>query len=247
LHCVSSRIRFRYVGASTIRATISSPVALLRCSIVATRHESDVVAALRSGDESVFARLVDEWSPAMLRLARMHVSTRESAEDVVQEGWMAALRGVDRFEGRSSLRTWVFQIVLNIAKTKGVKEHRVVPFSSAFGDTEGRTVDPERFQSASEPSPGGWRQFPAPWPTPEGELLSSETRAVIDSSLERLPERQRVVIELRDVDGYEPEEVCTLLDLSPGNQRILLHRARAAVRRELEIYFADPAQTQMTP
>ena len=230
-----------------IRATIAPPVSLLRCSIVAARYDSDVLAALRSGDESVFARLVDEWSPAMLRLARMHVSTRESAEDVVQEGWMAALRGVDRFEGRSSLRTWVFQIVLNIAKTRGVKEHRVVPFSSAFEDTGGRTVDPERFQSASEPSPGGWRQFPAPWPTPESELLSNETRAVIDSSLERLPERQRVVIELRDVDGYEPEEVCTLLDLSPGNQRILLHRARAAVRRELEIYFADPAQTQVTP
>jgi RNA polymerase sigma-70 factor (ECF subfamily) len=209
--------------------------------------DSEVVAALRSGDESVFARLVDEWSPAMLRLARMHVSTRESAEDVVQDGWMAAMRGVDRFEGRSTLRTWVFQIVINIAKTRGVKEHRVVPFSSAFGEGAGPTVDPERFQSASEPSPGGWRQFPAPWPTPESELLSSETRAVIDSSLERLPERQRLVIELRDVDGYEPEEVCTLLDLTPGNQRILLHRARASVRREIEIYFADPAQTQVTP
>jgi RNA polymerase sigma-70 factor (ECF subfamily) len=230
-----------------IGATVSSPVALLRCSIVAARQDSEVVAALRSGDESVFARLVDEWSPAMLRLARMHVSTRESAEDVVQEGWMAALRGVDRFEGRSSLRTWVFQIVLNIAKTRGVKEHRVVPFSSAFGEGAGPTVDPERFQSASEPSPGGWRQFPAPWPTPESVLLSNETRAVIDSSLEHLPERQRVVIELRDVDGYEPEEVCTLLELTPGNQRILLHRARASVRRELELYFADSAQTQATP
>jgi RNA polymerase sigma-70 factor (ECF subfamily) len=229
-------------------------VALLPCPIVAAKrndargaHDAEVIAALRSGDESVFARIVDDWSPAMLRLARMHVSTRESAEDVVQEGWMAAIRGLDRFEGRSSLRTWVCQIVTNIAKTRGVKEHRVVPFSSAFGEGGGPTVDPERFQSAGEPSPGGWRQFPAAWPTPESELLSSEARAVIDSSVERLPERQRVVIGLRDVDGYEPEEVCALLDLTPGNQRILLHRARAAVRRELEIYFADPAQTQVTP
>lgn len=209
------------------------------------RSDTDIIAALRSGNERVFARLVDEWSPAMLRLARLHVSSRESAEDVVQEGWIAALRGIDAFEGRSSLRTWVFQIVLNMAKTRGIKEQRVVPFSSAFRDDGAPTVDPERFQGGGEPTPGGWRQPPAPWPTPEAELLAKETRAVIDSSLENLPERQRAVIALRDVDGFEPAEVCELLDLSAGNQRILLHRARSAVRRDLEVYFGDPAQNQV--
>jgi RNA polymerase sigma-70 factor (ECF subfamily) len=211
------------------------------------RSDADIVAALRSGNERLFARLVDEWSPAMLRLARMHVATRESAEDVVQESWIAALRGIDAFEGRASLRTWVFQIVLNMAKTRGVKDQRVVPFSSAFRDDDGGpSVDPERFHASNEPNAGGWRQPPAPWPTPEAELLANETRAVIDSSLENLPERQRAVIALRDVDGLEPAEVCTLLDLSPGNQRILLHRARSAVRRDLEVYFGDPAQNEVT-
>lgn len=210
------------------------------------RSDADIIAALRSGNERLFARLVDEWSPAMLRLARMHVATRESAEDVVQESWIAALRGIDGFEGRSSLRTWVFQIVLNMAKTRGVKDQRVVPFSSAFRDDGGPTVDPERFHGPNEPNAGGWRQPPTPWPTPEAELLANETRAVIDSSLENLPERQRAVIALRDVDGLEPAEVCTLLDLSPGNQRILLHRARSAVRRDLEVYFGDPAQNEVT-
>jgi RNA polymerase sigma-70 factor (ECF subfamily) len=207
------------------------------------RAASDVavVAALRAGDESVFAALVDSWSPAMLRLARMHVATREAAQDVVQETWIAALRGIDRFEGRSALRTWVFRILLNIARTTGVKEHRTVPFSTAFGDETGPTVDPVRFQGAGERFPGGWRQFPEPWSTPEGLALAGEARAVIEHSVATLPERQRVVIELRDVHGYVADEVCDLLDVSPGNQRVLLHRARAAVRRDLERYFTDPA------
>jgi RNA polymerase sigma-70 factor, ECF subfamily len=209
------------------------------------RSDVDIVAALRSGDERVFARLVDEWSPAMLRLARMHVASRETAEDVVQEGWIAALRGIDGFEGRSSLRTWVFQIVLNMAKTRGIKDQRTVSFSSAFRDDGTPAVDPDRFQGPNEPNPGGWRQPPPPWPTPEGELLSKETRAVIDLSLGRLPDRQRAVIDLRDIDGLEPAEVCALLDLTPGNQRILLHRARSAVRRELEVYFGDSTETQV--
>jgi RNA polymerase sigma-70 factor (ECF subfamily) len=210
-----------------------------------TRSDIDIVAALRSGNERVFARLVDQWSPTMLRLARMHVASRESAEDVVQEGWIAALRGIDGFEGRSSLRTWVFQIVLNMAKTRGINDQRTLSFSAAFHDDGAPTVDPERFQGPNEPNPGGWRQPPAPWPTPEGELLSKETRTVIDVSLGKLPERQRAVIDMRDIDGLEPAEVCALLDLTPGNQRILLHRARTAVRRDLEVYFGDSAENQV--
>jgi RNA polymerase sigma-70 factor (ECF subfamily) len=197
-----------------------------------------VVAALRAHDEAVFARLVDDWSPGMLRLARAHVSTRASAEEVVQEAWVAVLRGLHRFEGRSKLRTWVFGIVANIAKTTGVRESRSVPFSATVRDDDGPTVEPSRFQGPHEPHPGGWRRFPPAWPLgPEGAVLAGEAGDLIRASVQRLPPRQRAVIALRDVDGFDAAEVCELLDLTPGNQRVLLHRARAAVRAELERYF----------
>lgn len=203
--------------------------------------ESDgrLVTALLSGDESAFERCVDGWSGAMLRVARLHVASDASAEEVVQEAWLAALRGLPGFEGRSRLRTWVFRIVVNLAKTRGERDRRTVPLSSLLPDDEGPTVDPDRFQGEGDPFPGGWRQFPDPWPSsPEGAYLASETRGVLRAALEGLPERQRLVMTLRDVHGYGADEVCELLDLSPGNQRVLLHRARAAVRLVVERYFA---------
>ena len=206
--------------------------------------DAALVAALRDGDEKVFERLVDDWSPAMLRLARAHVSTRATAEEVVQETWLAALRGLDRFEGRARLRTWVFRILVNVAKTTGARERRSVPVSTAPGDLDeaGPTVDPQRFQSTSERYPGGWRQFPADWPaSPEGELIAGEVRQLVDDCMAKLPERQRVVMSMRDVDGFDSDEVCRVLGLAAGNQRVLLHRARAAVRRELERYYEDTA------
>jgi RNA polymerase sigma-70 factor, ECF subfamily len=205
----------------------------------AGRHadDADILAALRAGDEAAFAQLVDRWSPGMLRLARLHVSTQASAEEVVQEAWLAALRGLDRFEGRSHLRTWVFRIVSNLAKTTGVREARTTPFSAV--DT-GPTVDPARFRGADDPYPGGWRQFPATWPQgPEATVLASEALDVVRDGLEGLPARQRAVMALRDIDGFAAEEVCELLELSPGNQRVLLHRARAGVRVHLERYFDE--------
>jgi RNA polymerase sigma-70 factor (ECF subfamily) len=206
--------------------------------------DTALVVALRSGDEVVFADLVDRWSPAMLRVARAHVSTVASAEEIVQDAWVGALRGLDRFEGRSSLRTWVFRILVNIATTRGVREVRTLPFSSAFGgdDEDGPTVDPDRFQAIGERYPGGWREFPADWPpSPEGQLIAGEVRQVVHRSLAALPVRQRMVMTLRDIEGYDSDEVCRLLDLAPGNQRVLLHRARAAVRRELEGYYTGGA------
>ena len=197
--------------------------------------DADIVAALRSGDQELFARLVDEWSPAMLRVARVHVANRQGAEDCVQEAWMGALRGLANFEGRSSLRTWVIGIVFNIARRQGTRERRQIPDASLSG---GPTVDPERFQGPGERYPGGWRQFPTPWPSPEDTAVSREMMARIYAALEKLPDRQRAVIELRDVHGYNGQEVASILELSPGNQRILLHRARAVVRRELETYYA---------
>lgn len=198
-------------------------------------RDSGLVAALMSGDQDLFADLVDAWSPAMLRVARVHVSNRQAAEDVVQEAWMAALRGLASFEGRASLRTWVIGIVFNLARRRGARDHRSVPDASL---TVGPTVDPERFQGTREKHPGGWRQFPTPWPSPEDSVVGKEMMDQIYSALEKLPERQRAVIELRDVCGYDGQEVADILELSPGNQRILLHRARASVRRELESYFS---------
>jgi len=198
-------------------------------------RDADIVAALMSGDQDLFARLVDEWSPAMLRVARVHVANRQSAEDVVQEAWMAVLRGLASFEGRAALRTWVIGIVFNLARRQGTREQRHLPYASFSTEP---TVDPERFQGAGEQYPGGWRQFPSPWPSPEDSAVSREMMILIDAALQKLPERQRAVIELRDVHGYDGQEVADILELSPGNQRILLHRARAGVRRELEPYFA---------
>lgn len=205
----------------------------------AAQEDTALLAALRQGDESAFAQIVDAWSPGMLRLARCHVSTDASAEEVVQEAWIGVLRGLGSFEGRSRLRTWVLRIVVNIAKTRGQQEHRVTPFSSVTGSDE-PTVDPDRFQSAREPHPGGWRVFPPEWPAfPEGAVLSAEINHVVRAALSSLPQAQRVVMELRDIHGYEAAEVCGALNLSDGNQRVLLHRARAAVRQRIESYFIE--------
>lgn len=195
----------------------------------------DLVAALKGGDLHLFAELVDSWSPAMLRIARAHVPDHHAAEDVIQEAWIAALRGLDRFEGRSSLRSWVGGIVVNIARRQGIRQSRLLPVPMA---ESGPTVDPVRFQQAGEREPGGWRRFPSPWRSPEDAAIDAEVRAVIQAAVTRLPERQRIVVELHDLQGYDGQEVADTLSISLGNQRVLLHRARAFVRRELEAYFA---------
>ena len=191
---------------------------------------------LRTGDEDAFATLLDGWSGGMLRLARSFVSTEESAADVVQETWLAVIEGIDRFEGRSSLKTWVYRILTNTAKRRGVREYKVVPMSSV--DDSGPTVDPSRFRPAGDPFPGHWWDFPAAWPSPEQGLLSGEVRAYLTEALAELPERQRVVVVLRDIEGCPYDEVCELLGITPANQRVLLHRARAFLRGKLEDYYS---------
>jgi RNA polymerase sigma-70 factor (ECF subfamily) len=204
-----------------------------------TGDDRDLVAALRAGDEQAFAALVDGWSGSMLRMARLHVPTDSVAEEVVQDTWLAVLTGLDRFRGESSLRTWVYRILLNQAKTKGARERRTVPFASLTDDDDGSrdgpTVDPSRFQSAGDPHPGGWRRFPDEWP--EHSVLSREVHQVVATALEGLPPRQRAVVALRDLDGHTAEEVSELLMITPGNQRVLLHRGRAVVRAHLERYY----------
>jgi RNA polymerase sigma-70 factor (ECF subfamily) len=207
------------------------------------------VAALAARDEQAFARLLDLWGPAMLRVARSHVSTDASAEEVVQDAWLAVLRGIDRFEGRSTLRTWVFRIVSNTAKTRGVRERRTVPVSSLRRDDGSGvpTVDPDRFRPAGDEYAGHWRSFPNPWPSPEQRAVGAEVGQVVADALAGLPAQQRTAVTLRDVHGFDAAEVCRLLHVSDGNQRVLLHRGRAALRQRLESLFGADARWGATP
>jgi RNA polymerase sigma-70 factor (ECF subfamily) len=195
-----------------------------------------LVAALRAGDEAAFAALVDSLSPALLRMARMFVRDRAVAEEVVQETWLSVLRGIDRFEGRSALRTWIYRILINTAKTRGQRESRSVPFSAAVGGDE-PSVDADRFLGPEHRAAGSWALAPAEWPTPEEQLLSGETRDVILEAIEQLPETQRAVITMHDIEGAPSAEVAEALGITDGNQRVLLHRARTKVRAALERYF----------
>ncbi len=179
----------------------------------------------------------------MLLLARTFVSTEASAEEVVQDTWLAVIRGIDRFEGRSSFRTWVYRILVNTARKRGVREGRTVPWSSvSVHEDHGPTVDPALFRDAADAYPGGWRTFPQEWNSSERTVLAAEIRTEIRAAIESLPERQRVVISLRDVMGNSSDEVCQMLEISAANQRVLLHRARATVRTNLALYLEmEPA------
>jgi len=205
-----------------------------------TVDESTLIAALRAGDESAFAQLVDQHTPSMLRVARGYVPSREIAEEVVQETWLALLKGIDNFEGRSSLRTWLFAVMINIAKARGVRERRDAD-AAIVAFTDG-TVDPARFRAAGDPYPGHWKhgEEPSPFPeTPEGSVLGNELVDVARTELDKLPDRQRLVVTLRDMLGFDSADVCELLDISIANQRVLLHRGRSAVRQVLEDYLKD--------
>jgi RNA polymerase sigma-70 factor (ECF subfamily) len=202
-----------------------------------------LVERLRAGDEEAFMDLVVNWSPAMLRVARMYVPSQAVAEDVVQETWLGVLNGIDRFEGRSSLRTWVFSILVNRARTRGERERRTVPFAALARDSESddgfAAVDADRFVGSGN-AIGSWASPPVRWwEEPERALDSSEAVQRIEAEIEKLPEMQRLVITMRDVDGLSSEEVRSALDISETNQRVLLHRARAKVRAALEDYYAD--------
>ena len=207
---------------------------------IAKDDEQRLVAALCRGDADAFATLVDRHSPAMIRVALAYVPSRAAAEEAVQETWIAVIRGIDGFERRSSLKTWVFRILTNVAMRSGARERRSMPFSALAEaeDTGEPSVDPDRFLSADhELFPGHWAIMPARWPLPEEGLLAGETRAVIAAAIAELPVAQRTVIALRDVEGWSSEEVCEALEISPGNQRILLHRARSRVRDAIERYY----------
>src|SRR5919204_4188589 len=201
--------------------------------------EEQLLESLRAGDESAFAALMEEHSPSLLRVAMSYVGSRAVAEEVVQETWLGVLGGLDRFEGRSSLKTWIFRILTNTASTRGQRERRVVPFSSLGGEDESApTVDQDRFFPPDHARyPNHWSLGPTAWETPEDGLLSGETRQVILDAIEELPPAQRAVVTLRDVEGWPAEEVCSVLEVTEGNQRVLLHRGRSKIRLALERYF----------
>lgn len=202
----------------------------------ALTDEQRLVSAIRTGDEDAFVELVTRYNASMLRLARVFVPTKAVAEDVVQETWLAVIQGIDRFEGRASLKTWLFRILTNRAKTRGEREGRVIPASSAWR-SEGAdpAVDPDRFQSN-----GAWSSLPAAVPsTPDQQVLSKELRKVVEGAVRKLPQSQREVITLRDVEGVDADDVCSLLGITEGNQRVLLHRARSKVRAAVERYIEE--------
>ncbi len=202
-----------------------------------------LVEALRSGNESAFVSLIDKYHASLLRLAMIFVPSQSVAEEVVQETWVGVLIGLDHFEGRSSLKTWIFRILTNRAKTRAQREGRSVPFSSLsqFTDEfEEPAIEPERLQGPDQRSPGSWVSFPRSWEgIPEERILSRETMARIQEVIENLPVGQRDVITLRDIEGCTSNEACVLLGVSEANQRVLLHRARCKVRRALERYFEE--------
>jgi RNA polymerase sigma-70 factor, ECF subfamily len=206
---------------------------------LATVVESDLelVEALRRGDEGAFLRLIARYQASMLRLSTSLVRSPAVAEEVVQEAWLGVLQGLDRFEGRSSLKTWIFRIVTNIAITKGERERRSVPFS-ALDAGDGPAVDPARFRKPPNPYPGGWLFAPRDWSAiPEDRLLSREIMRCVATAIEALPSNQRAVVTLHDVEGLTSAEICSLLSISPTNQRVLLHRARSRIRAALERYL----------
>ncbi len=212
-----------------------------RTEAVRLPDESALVRRLRAGDEATFVGLVERHGPSLRRLARVY-ATDAVAEEVVQETWLAVLNGIDRFEGRAALRTWIVRILLNLARERSGRERRQVPFSAfAEGTNEvDSSVDPDRFRPATDAWPGHWVSYPERWDEqPELRFLASEGVAVACAAIKALPAAQREVVSLRDVEGWSPAEVAEALGISDGNQRVLLHRGRAKVRAALEAAMAQ--------
>ena len=200
----------------------------------ASKADQELVQRLIDGDEKSFSALVDQYHGQLLRLCRAFVKSDAVAEEVVQETWMAVLKGIKSFQGRSSLKTWIFTILTNQAKTRGVKEGRSIPFSNLAGDEA--AVEPERFKKN-----GRWADPPKEWSTdaPDAVFLRKEALHQLEGAIAKLPENQRVVVTLRDIQGCTSVEVCNLLEITESNQRVLLHRGRSRIRQALETYMAD--------
>ena len=204
----------------------------------ASADEIELVARLRAGDEQSFEALVARHYGTMMAVAQTYVKSRAVAEEVVQEAWLGVLQSLDRFEGRSSLKTWILAILVNKAKTRGMREARSVPFASLAPERDEPAVEPERFRGPQDAFPGHWRAYPGDWgAAPEVVLEDRETLGVALRAIAALPLAQQTVIRMRDVEGYSSDEVCAALEVSVANQRVLLHRARSRVRAALEAHL----------
>jgi RNA polymerase sigma-70 factor (ECF subfamily) len=203
-----------------------------------TYTDADLVALLQTGDENAISQLVEQWSPTMFRLARSFVASPQSAEDVVQEAWLGMLSGLARFEGRSSLRTWTFTILVNRARTRGAREARTVPQPPLA--TRGEPSADDWFPGSGDEAARTWSSIDAAsrWDTaPESAVLAREALLELDRAVSALPQRQRQVVTMRDIGGMCAEEVCAALGITAANQRVLLHRARAVLRAALAGYY----------
>jgi len=216
------------------------------CYTMAVNHKTDdrrLIARLRDGDQAAFSALVDRYRVGMIRVARGFVRDDATAEDVVQEAWLGILKGLATFEGRGSLKSWIFAIVVNRAKSRATREGRSTPFSALVSrETSARepAVDPDRFLDATAKWPGHWSQPPVSWgDDPEACLLRSETMEQLKRIIDDLPPAQRAVISLRDIAGQDAASICNELGITETNMRVLLHRARSKVRGSLERYFAN--------
>ena len=201
--------------------------------------ETGLVSRLKGRDEEAFRELVHRHHGAMARLARTFVQSAATAEEVVQETWLAVLKGLDGFEGRSSLKTWIFSILANRARTRAVRDSRMVLFSEIGEEESGEpAVDPARFRPS-----GSWNEPPQPWDSPEEQVASAQLLEHVRNAIDGLPGAQRAVVLLRDVEGCTAEEACNVLGVSETNQRVLLHRGRSRVRKALESLLAHPKRT----
>ncbi len=224
---------------------VCSPAELQTALPPASVSDADTIEVLRRGDEGAFARLVDQHHASLRRIARLYVSSPAVADEVVQDTWVAVIQGVWAFEGRSSLKTWILRILINIAKTRGVREGRMVPFAEPGADEDYPGIAADRFHRNL--IAGGGRSSEAeggsllldPDPSPEARLLSQEAAAQIRAAIEELPPNQRMVITMRDLEGFSSEEVCNVLGVGETNQRVLLHRARSKVREIVSAYFRE--------
>jgi len=214
---------------------------IMLTGFVASDDDSHLIESLRNGNEAAFVSLIDRYSDIMLRLARIYVTAWPVAEEVVQDTWMSVFEHLGHFEGRSSLKTWMFRILINCAKTQAQREGRSIPFSSRSGMSTDRTepaVESDRFSPVDHYWAGHWVSAKRE-DMPEESLLSQETRMCLERAIEALPPNQREIIILRDLEGWTSDEICSALGISEGNQRVLLHRARSKVRSALEKYFQE--------
>jgi RNA polymerase sigma-70 factor, ECF subfamily len=204
----------------------------------ATDDDRRIIAGLRAGDEAVFAEMVDKYHGSLVRVAMRYVPSRAIAEEVVQDTWIGVIEGIDRFEGRSSVKTWLYRILIYRARARGERERRTVPMSALVDDDATPAVPTERFRGSDALWAGHWATPPRRWDgDAEDRVLAGEARAVIGDAVAQLPSKQRDVMVLRDLSGFSSAEVCDLLDVTEANERVLLHRARSRVRAALEEYL----------